>query len=187
MGDNGFSFGEHGLIDKRQAYEESMRVPLLVYAPGQLDARTIEEMVTNTDIAPTILAMAGLETPEQMNGMSFLPLLRGEEVADWRENFFYEYYWERPFPQTPTVHAIRSDSFKFIRTQGIWDINEFYDLANDPHEARNLIEDPAHRARIARMNRELFKWLEETNGLKIPLKPTLNIRGGQDWRYGHTY
>ncbi|MCP9236996.1 sulfatase [Lewinella sp. JB7] len=187
MGDNGFSFGEHGLIDKRQAYEESMRVPLLVYAPAMLDARGMEEIATNADIGPTILDMAGLATPEQMNGRSFLPLLRGETVADWRKNFFYEYYWERPFPQTPTVHAIRSDSFKFIRTQGIWDINEFYDLVNDPHEARNLIEDPNHQAKIAEMNRALFEWLEETQGLKIPLKPTLGVRGGQDWKYGHTY
>ncbi len=187
MGDNGFSFGEHGLIDKRQAYEESMRVPLLVYAPSHLRPRTLEDIATNVDIGPTILDIAGLETPEQMNGRSFLPLLEGEAVTDWRDYFFYEYYWERPFPQTPTVHAIRSDSFKFIRTQGIWDINEFYDLQNDPDEARNLIEDPAYQAKIAEMNRALFAWLEETQGLKIPLKPSLNVRGGQDWRYGHTY
>jgi arylsulfatase A-like enzyme len=187
MGDNGFSFGEHGLIDKRHAYEESMRVPLLVYAPGMLSQRKLEAMVTNVDIGPTVLDLAGLETPEAMNGRSFLPLLRGESLPDWRENFYYEYYWERPFPQTPTVHAIRSDRYKFIRYQGIWDLNEFYDLEKDPHEAVNLIEVPEHQERIAAMNRALFAWLETTGGLKIPLKPTLNIRGGQDWRYGHTY
>ena len=187
MGDNGFSFGEHGLIDKRHAYEESMRVPLLVYAPGTLPQRQLDAMVTNVDIGPTILDLAGLTTPEPMNGRSFLPLLRGESVPDWRENFYYEYYWERPFPQTPTVHAIRSDRYKFIRYQGIWDLNEFYDLENDPHEAVNLIEHPEHQQRIAAMNRALFEWLEATGGLKIPLKPTLKVRGGQDWRYGHTY
>ncbi|MEL6140203.1 MAG: sulfatase [Bacteroidota bacterium] len=187
MGDNGFSFGEHGLIDKRHAYEESMRVPLLVYAPGRFTSSELKSVVANIDIGPTILDLAGVATPDDMNGKSFAPLLGGEEVADWRENFFYEYYWERPFPQTPTVHAVRSDRYKFIRYQGIWDLNEFYDLRSDPNEARNLIDHPDYQDEIAAMNKALFSWLEETNGLKIPLKPTLNKRGGQDWRYGHTY
>ncbi len=187
MGDNGFSFGEHGLIDKRHAYEESMRVPLLVYAPGQLPHDSLMAMVTNADIGPTLLDAAGVATPAQMNGRSFLPLLQGKTVNNWRENFFYEYYWERPFPQTPTVHAVRSDRYKFIRYHGIWDLNEFYDLQNDPYEARNLIDDPAQQERIKAMNLALFDWLQETKGLKIPLKATPNIRGGQDWRYGHTY
>ncbi|MEL7375322.1 MAG: sulfatase [Bacteroidota bacterium] len=187
MGDNGFSFGEHGLIDKRHAYEESMRVPLLVYAPGMLRAQPLTDMVTNVDIAPTFLEVAGLPKPDQMNGQSFLPLLQGRPTANWRTHFFYEYYWERPFPQTPTVHAIRSDRYKFIRYHGIWDINEFYDLEADPYEAVNLIDHPDHQETIRAMNEQLFLWLEETQGLKIPLKPALRVRGGQDWRYGHTY
>lgn len=187
MGDNGFSFGEHGLIDKRHAYEESMRVPLLVYAPGILGSHLLTEMVTNVDIAPTFLDAVGLPKPDLMNGRSFLPLLQGETLDNWRSHFFYEYYWERPFPQTPTVHAIRSGRYKFIRYHGIWDINEFYDLEADPYEAVNLIDDLDQQGTIREMNEQLFRWLEETQGLKIPLKPTLGVRGGQDWRYGHTY
>lgn len=187
MGDNGFSFGEHGLIDKRHAYEESMRVPLLVYGPGQTFTEDTDALLMNVDIGPTILDLAGLPTPEQMNGRSFVSALQGNPPADWRDAIYYEYYWERPFPQTPTVHAVRTDRYKFIRYHGIWDTNEFFDLQNDPHEAHNLIDRPEHQETIARLNEQLFRWLEETKGMKIPLKPTLRKRGGQDWKYGHTY
>lgn len=187
MGDNGFSFGEHGLIDKRHAYEESMRVPLLAWAPGRIRVDSLPQIIMNVDIGPTILDIAGRETPARMNGRSFWPLLQGRETEDWREALFYEYYWERPFPQTPTTHAVRTDRYKFIRYHGIWDLNEFYDLEKDPYEARNLIADPAWEPIIRELNNRLFDWLEETDGMRIPLKATRNIRGGQDYKYGHTY
>lgn len=170
MGDNGFSFGEHGLIDKRHAYEESMRVPLLVYSPSLITpGTTIEQMVQNIDIAPTILDYAGLETPENMDGESFVPLLNGKDIP-WRTKIFYEYFWERPFPQTPTMHSIRTDSLKYIRYYGVWDINELYNLKEDPYEANNLIRNPAYKDISKKLNKELFDWLEATNGMKIPLK-----------------
>ena len=79
MGDNGFLFGEHGLIDKRNAYEESMRVPLLAYAPGRFPAGTVvDEMVANIDIAPSLLSLAGIEAPRPMHGRDFAPLASGE-------------------------------------------------------------------------------------------------------------
>src|SRR5690606_34697438 len=111
MGDNGFSLGEHGLIDKRHMYEESIRVPLLVYAPGFIREGTkISELIQNIDIAPTILNMAGIKTPEHMDGKAFLPLLKGEKI-NWRDSIFYEYFWERPFPHTPTVFGIRTKKY----------------------------------------------------------------------------
>lgn len=134
MGDNGFAWGEHGLIDKRQFYEESVRVPMLVRCPGLFEGgKVIENMVQNVDVAPTIMACAGLDKAKQMVGYSFLPLLRGE-LVDWRDHIFYEYYWEYEFPQTPTMHGIRTDRYKYIRYHGVWDTNEFYDLQNDPYE-----------------------------------------------------
>src|SRR5690606_29919674 len=106
MGDNGFSFGEHGLIDKRHAYEEAMRVPLLAWCPGLIKPDTkINQMVLNIDIAPTILGLAGIMIPNQMQGESWLSLLSGKEIP-WRDRVFYEYYWENAFPQTPTQFAI---------------------------------------------------------------------------------
>ena len=175
MGDNGFSFGEHGLIDKRQAYEESWRVPMLAWAPGMIRPRTeITRLIQNIDVAPTILELAGLAKPSHMDGASFLPFLRGEEPASWRDKIFYEYYWEYAYPQTPTVHAVRTDRYKFIRYHGIWDTNELYDLREDPWETNNLFESPEHQEMIREMLDELWTWLEETGGMQIPLKRTMH-------------
>lgn len=174
MGDNGFAFGEHGLIDKRQAYEESMRVPLLARCPALIKPSTkIKQMVLNVDIAPSILEMAGVKEPKQMQGKSFLPLLKGEQVP-WRDKFFYEYYWENTFPQTPTQFAIRTDQYKFIRSQGIWDIDQLYDIQKDPYEVNNLIRNPQLQDLTKKLNLDLFNWLEQTGGLLIPLKPILD-------------
>lgn len=175
MGDNGFSFGEHGLIDKRQAYEESWRVPMLAWSPGMIEPGSkITQLVQNIDIAPTVLEIAGIKKPSQMDGMSILPLLKGEVVTDWRDRIFYEYYWEYAYPQTPTVHAVRTDRYKFIRYHGIWDTNEFYDLEKDPWEMNNLIRSPEHQERIQGMLDDMWTWLEETGGMQIPLKRTMH-------------
>lgn len=171
MGDNGFFFGEHGLIDKRAAYETSMRVPLLMKLPDNMllaSNQIIEENVANIDIAPTLLEAAGIAKPSHMHGESFLKLLKGEAV-DWRDSFLYEYFWEWNYPHTPTIHALRGERYKYIRYHGIWDTDELYDLENDPDETNNLINHPAHRERIAAMKKELFQILRETNGHDTPL------------------
>lgn len=170
MGDNGFVFGEHGLIDKRHMYEESIRVPFLAWCPGMIKSGSvIEELIQNIDIAPTILDVAGLETPERMDGKSFLPILQGKKIP-WRDAAFYEYYWERNFPQTPTTHGVRTDRYKYIHYHGIWDIDELYDLKNDPEEMKNLIDSPEHQKLIKQLNDRMFDWLEKTDGMLIPLR-----------------
>lgn len=176
MGDNGFAFGEHGLIDKRTAYEESMRVPMLARCPELFGGggRTVNHAVANLDIMPSVLAAAGLEAPAGGDGASLLPLAQGRSV-DWRKEFLYEYYWERNFPHTPTIHALRGDRYKFIRVHGIWDIDELYDLAEDPLESRNLIFSEKHRAIAEQMRTRLFQLLEETGGMQMPIYPD---RGG---------
>lgn len=177
MGDNGFSFGEHGLIDKRHAYDESMRVPLLVWAPGLVQPHSvIDQVIMNVDLAPTFLELAGIAKPAQMQGYSFTDILKGKKMEWKRKNVFYEYYWEAAFPQTPTMFAIRTDRYKYITYNGIWDINELYDLQEDPYEMNNLIRDGKYRSTGLELKAELFKWLQETNGLQIPLKPTINNR-----------
>ncbi|NEU09339.1 sulfatase [Flavihumibacter sp. R14] len=185
MGDNGFSFGEHGLIDKRHAYEESMRVPLLVWAPGLVKPKSvIEETIMNVDLAPTFLELAGIKKPAQMQGTSFIEPLKGNAVP-WRNRVFYEYYWEAAFPQTPTIFAIRTDRFKYIFNYGIWDINELYDLQNDPYEMNNLIRDTSYQKTGLALKQELFDWLKETGGLQIPLKSQGGTRF--DNRFNKTY
>src|SRR5690606_7090611 len=185
MGDNGFGFGEHGLIDKRHMYEESMRVPLLVWAPGmQFSDHELDQMVQNIDIGPTVLDLAGVKTPSQMQGMSFAPLLRGQDIP-WRDKVFYEYYWEYAFPQTPTVFGVRTDRYKYIYNQGVWNINELYDLQEDPWEVNNLIRSEAHQDTIKGMVDAMWTWLEETGGMQIPLKRVGHKKF--DNRYRGTY
>ncbi|WP_375445643.1 sulfatase [uncultured Fibrella sp.] len=185
MGDNGFSFGEHGLIDKRHMYEESMRVPLLVRCPALVKAGTkLDQVIQNVDIAPTLLAYAGVAKPAQMQGNSFLPLLKGQPIP-WREEAFYEYYWEADFPQTPTMFGIRTDRYKYIFNHGVWDANELYDLKNDPQEVNNLIRSPDHQTIAKNMKSRVFDWLESTGGLQIPLHPIRQKRN--DHRYKGVY
>ena len=183
MGDNGFSFGEHGLIDKRHAYEESMRVPMLVWAPGMVrPASVVEQVIMNVDIAPTFLELAGIARPAQMQGTSFAGLLRGDTVNWKRKEVFYEYYWEASFPQTPTTFAIRSNRYKYIYYNGVWDTNELFDLEKDPYEMNNLIRDSSYRTIGIGLKDQLFQWLQQTKGLQIPLKKTINNRGDNLYR-----
>jgi N-acetylglucosamine-6-sulfatase len=172
MADNGFQFGEHGLIDKRTAHETSIRVPLLMHCPGMIPGGTVvEQTVANIDIAPTLLEIAGAlpaDAGRRFDGRSFLPLLQGK-TDGWREEILYEYYWERNYPQTPTMHGLVGGRWKYVRPHGIWDLGELYDLAGDPHEERNLFLDPTHQDRIREMNERLFDLLEETEGENLPL------------------
>ena len=173
MGDNGFSFGEHGLIDKRHFYEESVKVPFLVRCPELMEGgQTIDKMIQNIDVAPTILELAGLQKPEQMQGRSIVPIIKGED-PEWRDRIFYEYYWEYAFPQDPTMHGVRTERYKLIRYHGVWDTNEFYDLQEDPHEMNNLIASPEHQGLIRQLSGEIYDWLEATGGMQIPLKRTV--------------
>ena len=165
MGDNGFLFGEHGLIDKRNAYEESIRVPLLAYAPGRFPAGSVvDEMVANIDIAPTLLSLAGVEVTRPLHGRDFAPLARGEAVEDWRSELYYEYFWNWVFPQTPTTLALRGNDFKLIQYHGIWDTDELYDLRNDPREMRNLVDSEEHRPLLRQMRQRLYDLNLETGG-----------------------
>lgn len=171
-GDNGFGFGDHGLIDKRVAYEWSMRIPLLVRCPGAFaGGRPLDALVANIDLAPTLLEAAGLPPPAGLDGRSFWPLLRGESVP-WRRELLYEYYWERGFPQTPTLHALRDERYKYIRSQGVWDIDELYDLEADPGETRNLVFSPGHTEILADLDRRLIRQLETSGGFNLPLQRT---------------
>ncbi|CAN5503635.1 hypothetical protein BH10PSE3_BH10PSE3_05140 [soil metagenome] len=145
--DNGFLMGEHGLIDKRNAYEPSIKVPMVVYAPGLIPKGVVNPIrVRNLDLAPTFLDVAGVKPPPQFEGRSVLPVATGKvAVKDWVEpDFIYEYYWDWSYPQTPTTFAIESGRLKYIQYHGVWDIEELYDVSIDPNEMTNLINDPAY-------------------------------------------
>lgn len=139
--DNGYYLGEHMLGDKRSAYDESMRIPLLVRYPKSAKRGGVEDrMALNVDVAPTFLDYAGIDVPKGMQGRSVRPLLEGKP-ADWRRAFFYCYYYERGF-RIPTVTAVRTDTAKLIRYPGHEEWTELFDLTNDPYEIKNLAADP---------------------------------------------
>ncbi len=169
--DGGHLWGEHGLIDKRCAYEESMRIPLLVYGPGRTQASSrCDALVANIDVAPTLLELAGVSVPNDIDGQSFAPLLqRPDATKSTRSSLLYEYYWEPSFPQTPTTYALRTKHYKLIQYHGIWDTDELYDIVADPQETTNLIHNPDHQQRVRRMRKQLHERLQSTGGLAIPL------------------
>jgi arylsulfatase A-like enzyme len=167
--DNGFLFGDHGLIDKRNAYEPSVRVPMVAYAPGLLPKGAVNPArVRNLDLAPTFLDLAQVPAPAQFEGKSFLPIATGETPTDaWANDFVYEYYWEWTFPHTPTTFAIQRGSLKYIQYHGVWDIEELYDVAKDPQEMNNLIDRPEYLAQKMELRRGLFQALSNRDGKHV--------------------
>jgi N-acetylglucosamine-6-sulfatase len=174
--DNGFALGEHGRTDKRTAYEESLRVPLLVRYPPLIKPGTvIRQTVLTLDIAPSIVDICGAGSLDKADGQSWRPLLVGKS-SGWRSDFLYEYNYERQFPYTPNVRAIRTDRWKYIRYphgDGGPDrhADELYDLENDPLEVRNLAAEPAHADRVAKLRELLTTRMREHGGLpdRLPL------------------
>lgn len=135
--DNGYLWGEHQLIDKRWAYEESIRVPLIIrwHAAKVPAGNALNHIVANIDLAPTLLDLAGIPRPHYMEGQSLLPLLQAAEI-EWREELLYSYIFEPPWP-TPTSTALVTERYKIIETE--WLGYELYDLHSDPQEQENLI------------------------------------------------
>jgi arylsulfatase A-like enzyme len=168
--DNGFMVGEHGLIDKRNAYEPSIRVPLIVYAPGYVpNGQVNDARISNLDFAPTFLDLAGVAPPPQFEGKSTLPLWSGRmAAADWkRDDFVYEYYWEWNFPMTPTTFAIERHRVKYIQYHGVYDLEELYDVSKDPDEMNNLIDDPAYAQVRGQLRRTLYQRLANREGKHV--------------------
>ena len=160
--DNGYFWGEHGLGDKRAAYEESIRVPLLVRCPALARPGTVrDELVLNIDIAPTLLDLAGVEVPKTMHGRSLVPLLRGN-AGGWRTAFLAEYFAEPKFARIPTWQAVRTVRWKYIRYPDYAGMDELYDLHADPHELKNLVQDPHAQAALKELRAELERLLMET-------------------------
>ena len=142
--DQGFYLGEHGWFDKRFMYEKSFRTPLIVRWPGMVEPGTVNtDLVQNLDFAQTFLDAAGAEIPADMQGRSLLPLLTGQ-ATEWRNSIYYHYY------EYPGIHAVkrhygvRTDRYKLIHFYHDVDEWELYDLPEDPHEMKNVINDPAY-------------------------------------------
>ena len=166
--DNGYFLGEHSLGDKRGAYEESMRIPLIVRYPKLIKPGSVrDEMVLNIDLAPTIIDLAGLEARPSMPGATWRGLFSEPRTARvWRTSFFYEYFYEKPFA-TPTLTAVRTETAKIIKYPGHDDWTEVYDLKNDPYELKNLARD-AGQAELVKQLEQLHKSLAQQAQYQTP-------------------
>jgi N-acetylglucosamine-6-sulfatase len=153
--DNGFFWGEHGLSDKRWAYDESIRDPLLMRYPRLVKpGRVLEQFVLNIDLAPTFLELAGAPVPKSIQGRSILSILN-DPKASWRNSFMTEYFQEKQYPQTPTWQAVRTSRWKYIRYQDSSGLDELYDLQKDPYELKNLVHDALAQSALKDAQREL--------------------------------
>jgi len=158
--DNGYFMGEHGYWDKRIAYESSMKIPMLIRYPEKIKSGTIiNENALNIDLAPTILELAGIKKPDYMQGESMVSLLEDNpEKTNWRKSFMFEYYVDDAYPYAgPNMLAIRSEKYKLIDAFLEDDIDELYDLENDPGEMHNLINDADYDSVEKELRQELEK------------------------------
>jgi arylsulfatase A-like enzyme len=153
--DQGFYIGDHGWYDKRWMYDESLKMPLIVKWPGVVKpGEKRDELVQNLDYAETFLDIAGAAIPEDMQGASLVPLLKGESPDDWRKSIYYHYYEYPSVHMVPRQYGVRNHKFKLIRFYQ-FDEWEFYDLEKDPDELSNEYDNPAYAAQILEMKTEL--------------------------------
>lgn len=164
--DHGYWYGEHGLSDERRlAYEEALRIPLMIRYPNRIDAGTRpSQMTLSIDLAPTMLELAGSVPPGNLHGRSLVPLLDGNET-DWRSSFLVEYYSDTVFERIFTMgyKAVRTDQYKYIQYVDLENMNELYDLTADPYELRNLINEPNYADVVDKMQAELQRLLDSTS------------------------
>jgi N-acetylglucosamine-6-sulfatase len=163
--DNGFFWREHGLGDKRWAYDESVRDPLLIRYPKLIKPGTrVEQLAVNIDLAPTFLDLAGVPIPATMQGRSLKPLLAGEKTA-WRTSILMEYFRDGQFA-IPPWQAVRTDLWKYIHYPESEKHDELYDLQADPYEMRNVIQEAAARERLVELKQELTRLARERDGTR---------------------
>jgi len=160
LSDNGYFRAEHNLGDKRAAYEESIRIPFMIRCPAlHTTNRIVDQMVLNLDIAPTILDIAGVAIPDDMQGHSLVPLIEGASPPDWRQSFFFTYNIDPAYPDgIPTLIALRkADGRKLVRYAATNDWHELFNANtnSDPYEVTNLFHDADHAATRTAMETDL--------------------------------
>ncbi|MEG0795589.1 MAG: sulfatase [Odoribacter sp.] len=153
--DQGFYMGEHGWFDKRFMYEESFRTPLLVRLPHSMKQKNeVKELVQNIDLAPTILELAGVQVPADMQGCSWLPLLDGT-AKKWRKSLYYHFYESQDEHAVHKHYGVRTDRYKLIHFYDGIDDWQLFDLKKDPKEMNNLIQNAKYTKVLAALKKEL--------------------------------
>jgi len=194
-GDQGFFLGEHGFFDKRLMYEEALRMPLLIRYPKEIKGGTINsDIILNIDFAPTFMDYAGLEKPIEMQGVSFRKNLVGKTPKNWRKSMYYRYWMNRDGSHHVTAHyGIRTERYKLIYFYGLplgklgtieypytpdW---ELYDLKNDPHEMKNIYDDPANKSLIKDLKEKLLQLKIKYNDRDISYPEMVKIDKEYFW------
>ncbi len=169
LSDHGYWYGEHGLsVERRLAYDEALRIPLLVRYPPLVPAgNTVDEIALSIDLAPTLLELANAKAKDPMDGRSLAPLLRAEHPRDWRSAFLVEYNTDTVFPRVFNMgyKAIRTPRWKYIKFNRLDGMDELYDLRADPYELNNLVRDPMSQALLRELKTDLRGLLK-----KVPEK-----------------
>jgi len=179
--DQGFFIGEHGWFDKRWIYKESVHMPFLIRWPGVVEPGSrFQEMIQNIDYAPTFMEMAGGEVPDGLHGRSFVPVLRGGTPSDWRQSVYYRYFSEisHNVAQHYGVVTPRFTLF-YLPETGDW---QLFDHENDPHQLRNVFDDPAHAGTVKELQAELTRLREhygDTEEVTMPSRFRNPPRPGQ--------
>jgi arylsulfatase A-like enzyme len=155
--DQGVFLGEHGWMDKRWIFEQSLRTPLLVRWPGVIAPGTVNtDMVSNLDFAETFLDAAGINVPAEMQGRSMVPIFQGHTPADWRSDFYYHYYEHPGVHNVARQYGVITDRYKLVHfyepAMNYW---ELFDLKTDPMEMKSVYDDPAYAATQADMHQRL--------------------------------
>lgn len=163
--DNGYFYGEHGLsVERRLAYEESIRMPLLIRYPKAVKGGIVrDEFALNIDLAPTLLELAGVSSSITMEGRSLVPLLKGAKT-EWRKSFLIEYYSDKVFPRVHQMgyKAVRNERWKYIHYFELEGMDELYDLKADPYEMRNIIRQPAAAKIVEGMKQDMDRLLKSS-------------------------
>jgi arylsulfatase A-like enzyme len=183
--DQGFYLGEHGWFDKRFMYEESMHMPLLIKYPKKIKAGSVNnDLILNIDYAPTLLSLAGIEVPKDMQGKSFVPILENKTKEPFRDAVYYHYY-EYPYWHHVQPHyGIRTARYKLIHYY--YDMNEWelFDLEKDPNETTNLYDNPENKNLIGKLKIRLEE-LKKENKMDLSmeeLKKMTDIRIDRRYR-----
>ena len=170
--DHGYFYGEHGLNEERRlAYEETVRIPLIVRDPRNTRRGTTPSQMAQTiDLAPTILSLAGVTDTVRRQGTSLVPILEGSPTS-WRSSVLVEYYTDQVFPRTLTMgyQAVRTERHKYIHYLELQGMDELYDLEADPFELNNLIGTEEGKRLLPSLQAELAR-LQSKTGYRADFK-----------------
>ncbi len=169
MGDNGYFLGERQLADKWMMYDNSVRVPLIIYDPRTPKHQDVEEMALNIDVPATILDMAGLKQPKNYHGKSLLPIVSGKRKTINRDTVLIEHLWE--FVSIPPSEGVRTNDWKYFRYVNDKSWEELYDLKNDPQEINNLVKNNKYSKVLNKLRQETAAQIQKVQD-PYPNAPT---------------